>query len=496
MAERARLIPTPVEKTVWHWHRVSGRVVSSALLFGGDRRMEASAHLAQGVAARAAIEAAKYGWQRLSGIARVWQPSRLKGIVVSPAYGTPFLAATQVFDLRPASRKWLSLDQTGNASDRFVRPGTILVTRSGNVGKATIAHSPLNGVIVSDDLMRIEVTDETMWGWVYALLRARQAIEMMGAAQYGHVIKHLEVSHLNALPIPVLRPELREHYNTIVRGIFERRDRAHALVAEAEQLFENALAPIKLPETGEHGFEVSSRALFGGRRRFEGSFHNPLASALLARFSKAGRAIETVADVAERVWWITRFKRVFSTAGVPYLSAEELFSLNQPPSKRVLVEQAKNSERFFVTPGWLVMACSGQVYGMNGSVAMMTERHARAFLSHDLVRIIPDASKIRGGYLFTALSHPRLGRPLVIRQAYGTSVPHLDPADVASVPVVRLAPTIEGKIADRAEEAVRLRSEADDMEDAIAAEATALIDQVSSGDLSTLDTMLSPTSKA
>ena len=45
--------------------------------------------------------------------------------------------------------------------------------------------------------------------------------------------------------------------------------------------------------------------------------------------------------------------------------------------------------------------------------------------------------EIRPGYLLTALTHPTLGRPLVIRNAYGTSIPHLDPADVSDIPVVR-----------------------------------------------------------
>jgi hypothetical protein len=59
-------------------------------------------------------------------LARVWQPSRLKGIVVPPGTGTPFLAAGQVFEARPVPRKWLSLAKTPGASERFVESGKIL----------------------------------------------------------------------------------------------------------------------------------------------------------------------------------------------------------------------------------------------------------------------------------------------------------------------------------------------------------------------------------
>ncbi|HYL11571.1 MAG TPA: hypothetical protein VEV41_00950 [Terriglobales bacterium] len=67
------------------------------------------------------------------------------------------------------------------------------------------------------------------------------------------------------------------------------------------------------------------------------------------------------------------------------------------------------------------MACSGQTYGLNGSVALAEKRYENYFLSHDIVRSIPKADRITPGYLYAALGHPRFGRPLVIRSVYGTS---------------------------------------------------------------------------
>ena len=112
----------------------------------------------------------------------------------------------------------------------------------------------------------------------------------------------------------------------------------------------------------------------------------------------------------------------------------------------------------------------------------MTKRHEDAFFSHDLIRIIPKLSDIRPGYLFAALGHPTLGRPLVIRTAYGTSIPHLDPDDVANIPVVRLGTKTEGSIADMMERAIELRVQADDLENDLAARATALNELFLSGD--------------
>ena len=445
--------------------------------------MEAENYLAGGYGIRLAMEARKSGWSPLANFARVWQPSRLKGIQVSPEFGTPFLAATQVFDLRPVPRKWLALERTQSSGERFVTSGTILVTCSGSVGRATLAHKPHEGILVSHDLLRLEPKQDIWWGWLYAYLRSPQARDMMSAAQYGHIIKHLETGHLDALPVPQLRERLLLDYDERVKLLLAKRNRVYELQRDAEELFEKAIGPVNMAENPESGFTVKASEMFGQRRRLEGGFYSPAATAILKRFTDLNLSVEPLSGVTERVWWKTRFKRVFDDEGVPYMSADELFSLNPPITKRVLVEQADNADEYFVKAGWIVMACSGQVYGLNGSVALMTEKHERAFYSHDLIRIIPSLDRIRSGYLFTALGHPKLGRPLVIRNAYGTSIPHLEPADVTSIPIVRLDKQLEDEIASCAEEAINLRAEADELENELAADAEAVIDRFISGDM-------------
>lgn len=454
--------------------------MSASILMGGDRRMEAENYLAGGYGIRLALEARKAGWVRFEEVARVWQPNRLKGTLVSQQYGTPFLAATQVFDLRPVPRKFLSLDQIRDPDALFVEVGDILVTRSGNVGRSTLANLPHLNTLISDDLLRVEPRKPASRGWIYAYLRSPQARAMMGAAQYGHVIKHLECSHLDTLPFPVLRDGAMTSFNERVDNLLNLRKKAHLLSLEAEDLFADAIGNVVPDMDAERGFAVGASALFGHRRRLEGSFHTPRATAILKRLSEIGA--NSLSDVTDGVWWMTRFKRVFGDGGVPYMSADELFSLNPTITKRVLIEQAESPEDYFVKAGWIMMACSGQVYGLNGSVSLMTDRHEKTFFSHDLVRIVPKNGSVRSGYLFIALGHPKFGRPLVIRNAYGTSIPHLDPADIATFPVVRLGNTQEDKIADLAEEAETLRAEADRLECSLSDDAESLIDRFLGGD--------------
>jgi hypothetical protein len=448
----------------------------ASMLLVGDRRMEAETYLSSGFGIRAAIEKRPSGWVRFGELARVEQPGRLKGILVSPEYGTPFLAATQVFDIRPVPRKFLALGKMEMAADCFVDEGTILVTRSGSVGRATLAHAPHRGVVISDDLLRVSAKAKRDHGWLYAYLRSQHASAMTVGAHYGHVIKHLETSHLEALPIPTVSDDISAEFGRRISRILELRNSAHRLVNEADALFADAVGSVT-PNAEEHGFTVRAEDMLTGRRRLEACYHNPQAAAIFKRF----RRWERLGNITERVWWMTRFKRFYGDDGIPYLSADELFTINPPERKRILVDPDDDHRDYFVEKGWIVMACSGQIYGLNGAVALMTEHHQNTFFSHDLIRIVVNKAKIRAGYLLVTLAHATHGRPLLIRAAYGTSIPHLDPGDVADFPVVRLDSAEESAIADLAETAASARADADVLERQIALDAGSILERFIGG---------------
>jgi hypothetical protein len=455
----------------------------SALL-GGDRRMEAEAYLLSGFGLRIALEARLGARMHLGRLAHIWQPSRLKGIQVSSEFGTPFLAATQVFDLRPIPRKWLSLERTESATQRFVTERMILVTCSGLVGRTTLAYAPHLDTLISHDLLRVEANDEKHWGWLYAYLRSPTARAMMTSVKYGHVIKHLEVGHLSALPIPDLPGPLLDGFTKRVKVVLSLRDKAHAAIVEAEARFEAHFGPLPASDSGEDGFVVrASDALFGGRRRMDGLPHNPRVRAIRQHLAKRAKGFSVLGDSGFAIWLPTRFRRIPAEAGVDLVSSSALFEVNPDIEKRIADADFGDPFQGRVEPGWLLLARSGQIYGLNGSLALATKALAGKVISDDAIRIAPDnTSEMRVGYAFTALSHPTLGRHLVKSLAYGSSIPHIDPVDVKGVEVVRLSPADEDAIADLAERAADWRAEADLLENELADEAEQILSRFIAGE--------------
>jgi type I restriction enzyme, S subunit len=486
MALRARLVAPPPERREWKWHETQWTSLSSALFSRGERRMEADNYLASGYGLRLALESqdrvVSFGL-----LARVWQPGRLKGTQVSPAYGKPYLAATQVFDLRPVPRKWLSIEQINDVNALYVKPKQILVTRSGSVGRATLAYTAHEDTLISDDLLRIVPRRPEMWGWVYAYLRSRQARAMMSAAQYGHVIKHLEVSHLEALPIPVLRDDLLEGFNAKVGRIVELRSKSSHLSNEAEQLYADQFPSFQQSDKST-GFPIQASEIFGHRRRLEASVFPRLSKDVVKAYRKDAREVVPLASIVERVFVPGRFKHIYGDGGSPYLDSADILEVNPDITKYVLSLEDRKEAKYKVEAGWLLIPCSGQVYGNLGQSVLATSWHQHKVLTNHIMRILPKKG-VRSGYLQCVLGHSQLGRPQLIRFAFGSSVPEIASEDVLTVEVPRLGAEMENRLADMMEIAAHARAEADALENEIAAEAEALVDRFLAGQKSEFETL-------
>ncbi len=61
---------------------------------------------------------------------------------------------------------------------------------------------------------------------------------MATGAHYGHIIKHLETSHLDALPIPEIDDDSAADFSRRVERILQLRNEGYRLTVEAEERFE------------------------------------------------------------------------------------------------------------------------------------------------------------------------------------------------------------------------------------------------------------------
>jgi hypothetical protein len=479
MALRARLAaPPPLPQETWPWHKVRSASLPVSALLDGDRRMEAETYLSSGYGIRMAIQSKAAGWERFDSLARVWMPGRLTGIVVAPECGKPFLTATQVFDTRPFPRKYLATEVMMGTKHCFVEDGTILVTRSGTVGHATISHAVHRGIVISDDLLRVNAIDAKQAGWIYAFLQTPQSRAMCMSTHYGHMIKHLQPSHLNAIPVPTVDVGTAKKFTQRLERIVAQRNQAYQLTLEAESRFEKALGPANVKDRGEIGFVVKALKAFQPRRlRLDAAVHNPGAAAIMRHLAKNGQGFTTIPAAGYDVWVPGRYKRIPAPDGVIYRDSADLLEVSPDLNKRYADCRFGDQFRGRVKRGWILLACSGQVYGIIGSAIIATEALDDQVVSNHVMRVAPKKGSIPVGYILTAITHPTLGRPVVKAPAFGSSIPEIDKSDLSGLPVVRLKEAEENAIAELAEASAKTRAEADVLERELATDAAAIVEQ-------------------
>lgn len=442
------------------------RIVPLRQLVREARRLDAELYLSTGFAAWQDVLRAFPGVRALTEYADVWQPGRLKGVQVAQDHGMPFVAATQVFDIWPTPRKWLAPNKTPDLQRRFVQPGWMLVTCSGSVGDTILSYSCHAGLVISHDLLRVVARREHLTGYLYVFLRTRYGRSMMRSSHYGNIIKHLEPEHLQTIPVPIIE-DLVEDLERDTRTIYALRDQAYHLDRSSRQTFGDALG-LPVVDAEETGYAVSAGRLFRGRRRLDAYAHNPVASAIEHLFEANADAVVPLGSVAT-AFVPGRFKRIFAESGIPYLDSEPIFKINPGVAKYLAPATAIDLDRYVVESGWVLVACSGQIYGLNGQAMLASRWHEGKVVTQHIMRLVPNRSAVRPGYLQVVLTHPVVGQPLVISRAHGTSVPELDPADIEGLPFPRLASDIENEIADMAERASELRMKADEQEDSAVA---------------------------
>lgn len=438
------------------------KTVRLSTVLGGDMRLEASTYLRDGYGfVRLANQCDNH--KRLGDLADIWQPSRLRGYTVPEGKGLPFFTAGQVFEDFPRVRKWLAAPFVPQADSRYVKQDWLLLSCSGVVGNVTAVYPHHMNRIITHDLLRIEPKDPAEYGWLYAYMKTDFFKQIARAAQYGHMIKHIEVAHANEFP--VIMPDAATR-----KAIGDKASEAVRLRGEAWKLRDDAFETIERAighkgegaNTSMNRGEVRLSQILERRSRLDADSYCGQINAVDTLLEQC--ATDKLKDLVSGVYLLPRVARIFGAGGVPFATPSDLFDVNAKPTKRIYAKLIPNHEAFMLKPGELLMVRSGQKYGLLGRVMIITENHQGVFGSDDPIHIKPNEGKIRTGYLLAYLNDPALGRLSVVRNAYGTSIPHLDVKDIEKIRVPRLGEDVESAIADLMDRSVSTSAKADRLE--------------------------------
>lgn len=455
---------------------VSAATVASSTVGANSFRLDASAFLSADT--WTSLSAARSSGKLLADIANVFTVYIQTPILqyVAPfAHSRAYLTTSELGEYQRGVPTHVSLVTDPRLIEWQITRGTIVLSRSGRVGEAYWVDKKLADALVGDSF-RVVAQNKDDAHFLYALLASSYARDYASGATYGSVVDHASVDQVRSLPVPAVSDRSRGRISDLVQQAVLARDAAYDLLdsAEAALLRVNALGelrhhkpapfdPLGQPEC----FAVDAKTVHvaqgdGSEHRLDAHFYNPTAQLAIANIKNCRGEVKTVGDATERVFFCNRFTRAFVDRdhGIPYLAGKNIVQIRPTDIAYLSRSQTNDLDLYRLQKGWILMTCSGTI----GRTCLVWNNFEEFVGTHDLIRIVADASKIDGGYLYAFLSC-EYGKQQVLRYRHGSVIDHVTPEQVQRVLIPVPSRKHQTVIGDNVRMAYEKRAEAIRLED-------------------------------
>ena len=144
--------------------------------------------------------------------------------------------------------------------------------------------------------------------------------------------------------------------------------------------------------------------------------------------------------------------------GTPFLSSTDILQADLSHLSLISNKVVRANPRLLIKSGWILISRSGTV---GRTVYVRPEMDGLA-ATEDVLRVVPDPTRILPGYLFAFLSS-RYGIPVVTSGTYGSIIQHLEPEHILPMRIPRFGKGLEQQVHDLVNEAAELRHKASEM---------------------------------
>lgn len=445
---------------------MKAKSVLSSWLERDGRRLDCNPYMSGALEAKVLLESMRARKDKLQGLTRdglsgIFHAGRIKRMWVdSPAHGRPFLSSTEILQVDLSNLPFISKKAVADNPRLPIHAGWTLITRSGTVGRMAYARPDMENYACSEDVLRVVPDLEKIPpGYLYAYLSSKFGVPLVVGGTYGAIIQHIEPVHIVDLSVPRLGKKVEQEVHHLIESAARNRSRAHELRHEAQSSFyrQFSLSNLAAADTAVKyaAFAVQASAL----RRLDAAHHSPACRAAAEDLASAGETKRL--DEVARVFTPGIFKRIRvedPAYGLPYFSGTELFQYDPEPRGH-LSRRTPKIDEYIVRENWLLIQDAGQLEGLIGRLVRVTPAFANAVASNHLMRIAAAAGAADAAYLSVVLSSPH-GYRAITRNAFGSSIPQLDPAHIGALRLPWPKEAIRRRIAEPVLEAWRLEDEA------------------------------------
>jgi len=459
--------------------------------YKGGYRLDASYHASEGVAAaqlinqwlnRLNVKAARtavyfrepsptYNGRRvdkLADLARLFNGPRFaRTYITDQSRGIPFLSSSDMMQSDLRSVKLLSRALTPSKLLEAIRlhQGWALISCSGTIGNAVFVRPDMDGMTGSQHIMRVAPkAGMILAGYLYAFLSSKIGYALVTQGTYGAVVHHIEPEHIVDLPIPRLDPATEQHIHEMIEQAAALRVEANLGLATTRADITRRLGlPTDFSARYDHARTIGDSSLHSTALRLDAYYYIGYAGEAAYAMRQLQLPQRKLSEIAVEIFNAPIFKRVYvGSDGMPYFLGYEIYECHPRPS-RYLARSTKDLERYVLHEGMIIIQDAGQRYGLLGTPIYANRTLDGKAATNNMIRIVsPDRET--AGYLFAFLD-TEIGRRLIVRESYGSSLPHIYPAWLGAIPVPWPHYAIRSELGKRVIQAFDKRADANDLED-------------------------------
>lgn len=350
-----------------------------------------------------------------------------------------FIGSAEMLNIMPKPEKFLSRYQK-DIDNYKVSEDTILLSRSGTIGRATLVKGQLKDFLISEHAIRLICNEYP--GYVYAFLISSIGKKLITTNTYGAVVDQIEPEHLYDVNVPNPDVQLKEEIHEKIMESFRLRDESNSLIKQAEeQLLAELGLPQRLDELTEelkddnHDLKHFEIKLSNYNERLEGSYHLPIIELIMKALRRNADELIPLGNeyISSSIILPSRFKRVFveKDFGTKLVGGRDISEL--VPSTEKYLSNEIHGEQIKEQLGIRKNAIIVTARGTLGKVTLAPKHFEGWAISDNLMQIVPSSEEL-AGYIYIFLNSI-YGYKLITRYTYGGVVDALEIEHLAKVPV-------------------------------------------------------------
>jgi hypothetical protein len=248
-----------------------------------------------------------------------------------------------------------------------------------------MADKHLEGFVLSDDMIRIEIPDADLRFYVLAYLNSSAGRSLLRRDKTGSVIDHLSEDQVKNQAIVMLEPSIVKAVARLMKKAFLAREEARLGLTEMLKELEATLPSVKRATSLSDGWEISSLDFIG---RIDAAYYVPRVTEVAKSLSKIGG--KPVGELATVLKPGGRYKTCYvdKDYGRPLLSGGQLLQY-YPINLQYMPDIAfKDVEPYVLHKDWIAYPADGRAEEELGTPVLITQSREGWLGSGHIGRVI------------------------------------------------------------------------------------------------------------